>query len=118
MAQFIPSFSNAKIGGKPLFGAQQVPGSDISLRAASVSFVGDNYARLEIVKASSAIEAAKQVEAELRSKGYMQNDDELVLNSVSAKLGLTQILERACELAEERHYPTALAGIGGVNQAG
>lgn len=118
MAQFIPSFSSAKIGGKPLFGAQQVPGSDISLRAASVSFVGNNYARLEIVKASSAIEAAKQVEVELRNNGYIQNNAELIANPVSTQLNLGEVLEKAFELATERHYPTALAGIGGVNQTG
>ena len=69
MAQFIPSFASATIGGKPLFGAQQVPGTDITLRAASVSFAGDNYARMEIVKASSALEAARQIEDQMRECG-------------------------------------------------
>ncbi|MBD1576510.1 NAD(P)-binding protein [Vibrio sp. S11_S32] len=116
MAQFIPSFASATVGGKPLFGAQQVPGSDISLRAASVSFVGDNYARLEIVKASSAIEAAKQVEAELYNKGYLSASDSIARDPVSARLELRQVLSKAFQLAQQRHYPTALADIGGVNR--
>lgn len=37
MAQFVPAYHTASIGGKPLFGAQQIPGDDPSLRAADIS---------------------------------------------------------------------------------
>ena len=59
MAHFIPSFDDALVGGKPLFGAQQIPGKDPDLRATDVDFPVKNYARSEIVKASSAIDAAR-----------------------------------------------------------
>lgn len=115
MAQFIPSFASATIGGKPLFGAQQVPGTDITLRAASVSFAGDNYARMEIVKASSALEAARQIEDQMRECG-VYDDFSLAPKNVSSELKIEQILATACTLAEQRHYPIALAKVGGVKQ--
>lgn len=113
MAQFIPSFASATLGGKPLFGAQQIPGTDITLRAASVSFAGDNYARMEIVKASSALEAAQQIEQQMRDCGFY---DELHLTkqNISSQLTIEQVLDSACTLAEQRNYPTALAKVGGV----
>lgn len=113
MAQFIPSFASATLGGKPLFGAQQIPGTDITLRAASVSFAGDNYARMEIVKASSALEAAQQIEQQMRECGFY---DELHLTkqNISSQLTIEQVIEKACTLAEQRSYPTALAKVGGV----
>ena len=38
MAGFIPSFGNATLGGPAMFGAQQIPGADATLRVADVSF--------------------------------------------------------------------------------
>ena len=35
MAEFIPAYSSAEVGGKPLFGAQQIPGDDPTLSAAN-----------------------------------------------------------------------------------
>ncbi|MFV0576363.1 MAG: NAD(P)-binding protein [Vibrio sp.] len=115
MAQFIPSFKTATHAGKPLFGAQQVPGTDISLRAANVSFAGKNYARMEIVKASSALEAAIQIEEQMREEGLIDGV-ELSVQSVSAKLEAEQVLATACELAKQRDYPVALAKVGGVSK--
>lgn len=115
MAQFIPSFASAFLGGKPLFGAQQIPGTDITLRAASVSFAGDNYARMEIVKASSALEAAKQIESDLREKGWLEGSN-VEPKFVSGNLDSEQIVQTACELAEQRQYPIALAKVGGVSR--
>lgn len=113
MAQFIPSFASATLGGKPLFGAQQIPGTDITLRAASVSFAGDNYARMEIVKASSALEAAQQIEQQMRDCGFY-DEHHLIKQDITSQLTIEQILDTACTLAEQRHYPLALAKVGGV----
>ncbi|MFH0258477.1 FAD-dependent oxidoreductase [Vibrio rumoiensis] len=113
MAQFIPSFASATLGGKPLFGAQQIPGTDITLRAASVSFAGDNYARMEIVKASSALEAAKQIEEQMRECGFY-DERQLTQQNIASQLTIEQVLDTACTLAEQRHYPLALAKVGGV----
>lgn len=114
MAQFIPSFASATLGGKPLFGAQQIPGTDITLRAASVSFVGENYARMEIVKASSALEAAKQIEENMRRCGFYKGLS-LMQHNVSSTLNMDHVVESACHLAKRRGYPVALAKVGGVN---
>ena len=61
VAQYIPSFKNATVGGPPLFGAQQIPGQNPDLRVGEVSFPHKNYARSEIVKASSALTVANQI---------------------------------------------------------
>ena len=53
VSRYLPAFKEAQPTATPLFGAQQIPGEDISLRAAEVSFEGDRYARCEIVKVSS-----------------------------------------------------------------
>ncbi len=112
MSQFVPSFASAQVAGKPLFGAQQVPGDDVTLRAANVSFAGKNYARLEIVKASSALEAAKGVEQVMRQSGML--DD--VASQRRAYLNEQQVLDKAFELAKQRQYPEQLADIGGIRR--
>ncbi|MEL7292265.1 MAG: FAD-dependent oxidoreductase, partial [Pseudomonadota bacterium] len=61
MAQFIPDYASADEYGTPLFGAQQIPGQDETLRAADVTFEGEHYARIEVVKGSSALEAAMKL---------------------------------------------------------
>ncbi|MCG6451140.1 FAD-dependent oxidoreductase, partial [Vibrio parahaemolyticus] len=64
MSQFVPAFARAEVGGKPLFGAQQIPGDDATLRAADVTFEAHHYARIEVVKGSSALEAARKIVSE------------------------------------------------------
>ncbi|GAL14446.1 hypothetical protein JCM19233_5458 [Vibrio astriarenae] len=59
VARLLPSFTQANCAGTPLFGAQQIPGNDDTLRAADVSFAGDGYARLEIVKARPRLKAQR-----------------------------------------------------------
>nr|WP_269808783.1 FAD-dependent oxidoreductase [Enterovibrio nigricans] len=46
-AQWLPAFSDAEMGAKPLGGAQQIPGSDPTLRAADATFEGERYARID-----------------------------------------------------------------------
>lgn len=68
---------------------------------------------MEIVKASSALEAAQQIEQQMRECGFY---DELHLTkqNISSQLTIEQVLDSACTLAEQRNYPTALAKVGGV----
>lgn len=114
VAQFLPEFGHATVGAKPLFGAQQIPGTDPSLRAADVSFQGEGYARTEIVKASSALAAADAVLQNLIETG--------LVNSFVARHNLRRhffpvvrrcsdaaVTQRALAIASERHYPEALA---------
>jgi len=114
IAQYMPSFSTATVAAKPMFGAQQIPGQDPDLRAADVSFDNKHYARAEIVKASSALEAADAILADLVCCGLV---DESALTTaykhhyfpVSQQSSDTDVTKRAIELAQQREYPSALA---------
>ncbi len=115
MSQFIPSFSSALVGGKPLFGAQQIPGTDPSLRASDVSFCGDRYARLEVVKASSTLEAAQKVAEQWFDVSEAVSIEDMHL--VTMSLNLNDIENRAIDLTKERGYPEALAKVSGQDHA-
>lgn len=115
MSQFIPSFLSAQVGGKPLFGAQQIPGTDPSLRASDVSFCGDRYARLEVVKASSTLEAAQKVAEQWFDIAEAVSIEET--HPVTLSLNLSDIENRAIDLTQERGYPEALAKVSGQDHA-
>ncbi|GEA51954.1 oxidoreductase [Vibrio inusitatus NBRC 102082] len=115
MSQHIPAFSNATVGGKPLYGAQQIPGDDPALRAVDVSFTESNYARIELVKASSAYQAATKIRDQLQRLYAKQSV------TIKCDLGIEQshphlsalsyecIEMRAKTLAREKGYPEDLA---------
>jgi hypothetical protein len=115
MAQFVPKFDDAIMGGNPLFGAQQIPGNDPTLRAADVSFEDQRYARSEIVKASSAISAADAILDKLVEEGLITKDifAGLLLREeqfqVTHALNTADVVRVAEQLAESRHFPKALA---------
>ncbi|PKH04598.1 FAD-dependent oxidoreductase [Moritella sp. Urea-trap-13] len=111
ISHFIPSFDNAIIAGRPLFGAQQIPGKDVSLRAYDVSFEGLQYARAEIVKASSALTVADQIIHKLFDYSYAQLSDSNKPNTSFMTLSESDIDKRACSIAQDRNYPTSLAKI-------
>ena len=110
LSQYIPSFSTATVGSKPLFGAQQIPGDDPTLRVAEVSFPREHYARCEIVKVSSVLDMIDAITKQFVDLGYIDanvvgkrdfghatNLDELTLK------------QKAERVAIERDYPAALA---------
>jgi len=110
LSQFIPSFSTAHVGSKPLFGAQQIPGDDPTLRVAEVSFPRERYARCEIVKVSSVLDMIDAIAKELVSLGY-------ITSTVLGKRDFTDtsdpkeetLKQRAESIAKERDYPVSLA---------
>ena len=110
LAQFIPDFSSATVGSKPLFGAQQIPGDDPTLRVAEVSFPTKGYARCEIVKVSSTLDMLDAITEELIELGYL---DENVRGKrkieVLEKLQDEEITEYGEKLCEAREYPIMLA---------
>jgi hypothetical protein len=126
VAGFIPSFGNATLGGPAMYGAQQIPGVDSTLRVADVSFQHNSYARCEIVKASSALPAANTIINNLVESGMLSNnstsdsntfgnnisDTHTLQNSVSITYSLTEleISQRAEQLALERNFPKDMAG--------
>ena len=93
-----------------MYGAQQIPGVDSTLRVADVSFQHERYARCEIVKASSALPAANTIIDKLIDIGMLP-DKLAVDNTHSATYNLTEaeISNRAEKLATERNFPIDLA---------
>ncbi|MFV0449229.1 MAG: FAD-dependent oxidoreductase [Vibrio sp.] len=114
VSQFMPEFAGAEVGGKPLYGAQQIPGNDATLRAADVSFEDNHYARLEVVKGSSALEAVRKIVStwELDSQNTGASIEEQ--HPISMSLSASDIEVRAKQLADERGYPQALAKFVGM----
>ena len=110
LAQFIPSFSTAMVGSKPLFGAQQIPGDDPTLRVAEVSFPSERYARCEIVKVSSVIDMVKTIVKEFIKLNYL---DISVLSQNMLKqlntISYEELHTYAETLAVSREYPASLA---------
>jgi len=115
MSQYLPSFTSAQMGGNPLFGAQQIPGDDPDLRAADVTFSGPNYARAEIVKASSALDGADLIIEKLIETRLLSLDaqDSKAQFSVTQSLNKQEVTELAIELAKQRNYPIDLAKMIG-----
>ena len=110
ISRFVPSFSTATVGSKPLFGAQQIPGDDPLLRVAEVSFPCERYARCEIVKVSSVLDMVDAITKELVKLGYINSN---LLGSRDKKhlikLNEISIKEKAESIAIERNYPNSLA---------
>ncbi|WP_330960364.1 FAD-dependent oxidoreductase [Photobacterium sp. 53610] len=115
VAKFIPAYLDAQVGGPPLFGAQQIPGQDPSLRAADVSFAGQRYARTEIVKASSALTAAERILQQLVNENLITEQQSGLHHDwegrfpVTMQLKASDIVAKAEALAKERQFPVALA---------
>jgi len=110
LAQFIPSFHTAKVASKPLFGAQQIPGADPTLRVAEVSFPKPRYARCEIVKVSSVLDMIDAISQELIKLGYLES---ISLGKISfqntIEIQEKALQERAEKIAMSRDYPKDLA---------
>lgn len=121
MSRFVPGYKDAIEFGLPLYGAQQIPGDDETLRAADVSFAGEHYARVEVVKGSSALEAACKIVDQwqlsvtvapllegLTTKATIES-----VHPISCGLTEAQVVQKAQQLALERGYPIELAQVYG-----
>jgi len=110
LSSYIPEFKEAKVYSKPLFGAQQIPGNDDTLRAANVSFEDDYYVRCEIVKASSVLSMADTITQQLVHLGYVDEIVQGVRDFETMKgLNKSDITEQAENLCKDRNYPLCLA---------
>ncbi len=109
LSRFIPAFSDAKVGSKPLFGAQQIPGDDPSLRVAEVSFPTKRYARCEIVKVSSVIDMIEAIVEQLILLGYIDGSVKRGKTDSMLELNEEDITALAEQICEERGYPKMLA---------
>lgn len=75
VADFLPSFASARTVGNALYGGQQIPGQDDTLRVADVSLYAHlHYARAENVKASSTLIAADEIVNQLLELGILEQD--------------------------------------------
>lgn len=110
LARFIPSFSKAKVASKPLFGAQQIPGDDATLRASEVSFEKERYARCEIVKASSILTMADSITKKLIDEKLL-DPNAYKKREFTNKLTSNEITKYAEKLCKERNYPSTLAYV-------
>ncbi len=110
LAKYIPRFANAKVGSKPLFGAQQIPGSDPTLRVAEVSFPAEKYARCEIVKVSSVLDMVDAILRKLVKEGLWEDATPQRDLSYLQHLDETRLTRHAEEIALMRNYPAALSG--------
>lgn len=110
MSKFIPAFKSAKVASKPLYGAQQIPGHDDTLRAAEVSFEGKNYARCEIVKASSVITMADAIVKQLILLNLVTLEDYSIDHLLDdLEVESVKVDDYAQKLCSERDYPIDLA---------
>ena len=105
LSHFFPNFKDAKVGGKPLFGAQQIPGDDPSLRVAEVSFPKERYARCEIVKVSSVNDMARAIIEDLSKYFKIDKKDNLFDIRELKLLNDRDITKRAYEVAIKLGYP-------------
>ena len=111
LSNFIPSFETASVASKPLYGAQQIPGNDETLRAAEVSFGGEKYARCEIVKASSIFAMADEIVGKLVDLGYLKSQSYGKRDFSKFVVEKEKVDKLATSLAKSRGYPKDLGMI-------
>lgn len=97
---------------QPLYGAQQIPGEDASLRAADISFEGTHYARCEIVKASSVLKMTDRIVKKLIGLGVLSKES-YKKRDFSAHRSLKEYdIKRVAEsFAKSRAYPKSIANL-------
>ncbi len=118
VAEFVPTFNSARTIGNALYGGQQIPGEDDTLRVADVSLYPNlHYARAENVKASSTLIAADEIVEQLTELGLLDSNlpgnenryahqwDYLAHNDSSS------IDVAARVLAEQRGFPIRMADV-------
>jgi len=112
VGKFVPTVKFSTGGGPPLFGAQQIPGKDETLRVGEVSFPSSSYARSEIVKASSALTVANQIIDKIQEEGIVPFiPAKTKLNPLLASISKPEIDKMAAHLALSRSYPEALSRL-------
>jgi len=106
--KFMPQFDSDEYY-KPLFGFQQIPGDDETLRAAEVSFE-ESYARCEIVKASSVFAMADEIVKKLINMNCLDKNS-YISRDFNFKLNKEDVNKLAMKLAENRDYPREMGKV-------
>ena len=110
MAKYLPDFSEASVGAKPLYGAQQIPGEDPALRVAEAAFPLPCYARCEIVKVSSAIDMCRAIAEDIVACGlaFEAVSTERLFEDAAALRDDKTLNAAAKRIAAERDYPESM----------
>ena len=118
VAEFVPAFKSANTQNNALFGGQQIPGEDDTLRVADVSLYSHiSYARAENVKASSTLIAADEIVAEFTKLGLLSDAEHINAHRTHhqwtylVQHNHADITKVAKLLATERGFPTDMATI-------
>ncbi|MEA2099334.1 MAG: FAD-dependent oxidoreductase [Campylobacterota bacterium] len=110
ISKFIPNFYDAKVASKPLFGAQQIPGDDPTLRVAEVSFVAKNYAICEIVKVSSVFSMIDAIVEQFIELGYVDKSIYKTRDlSHLESLDEAEIKQNAKIISQQKGYPSSIS---------
>jgi hypothetical protein len=110
ISKFIPDFIDADVASKPLFGAQQIPGDDPTLRVAEVSFPTKRYARCEVVKVSSVLDMVDSIVSEFIELGFLEDSAYKTRDLSHLKLlDEKSIAENAKVIAKQKGYPEAIS---------
>ena len=107
ISKYIPEFSMADVGSRPLFGAQQIPGDDPTLRVAEVSFPCERYARCEIVKVSSVVDMIDAIKVQFIALGYLTQTQ--LAHRPCKEIDEDTLALKAQNIAKRRDYPISLA---------
>lgn len=118
VSEFVPQFATANPTGNALYGGQQIPGDNDTLRVADVSLYPElHYARAENVKASSALEAADDIVALLSSQKLINPTEQQIEARQHHNWPYLQYSDQqsidnlAHEFAGQRAFPTPMAGV-------
>ncbi len=118
VSEFVPKFATATPTGNALYGGQQIPGDNDTLRVADVSLYPElNYARAENVKASSALEASDDIVALLKSQKFINPTAQQNATrqhhqwSYLSHSNKQDVDELARQFATERAFPAPMSGV-------
>lgn len=118
VSEFVPNFATATPTENALYGGQQIPGDNDTLRVADVSLYPElNYARAENVKASSALEASDDIVAVLESQKFIQSTPQQDSTRQHhqwiylSHIGKQDVDKLARRFASERAFPTPMSGL-------
>jgi 2-polyprenyl-6-methoxyphenol hydroxylase-like FAD-dependent oxidoreductase len=107
LGHFVKGFQSAVLGGPPLYGAQQITGVAANSRVAEVSFPLENYARIETIKASSALSAARKILEKVRAVSPKSRGNNPLLDAVPKDT----IDQQAQQLTKTRGIPEQLSRL-------
>ena len=106
----MPPFINATPVDNALYGGQQVPSDDISVRVADIrTFADKHYIVAENVKANSALDVADNVVDFFIEQNLL--DHYYHVQPQWQKLDVNKIEKIAEDLTQARHYPKQMAKV-------